>query len=101
MKKLFSEGAHFSLLYRKHVKFAGFNFILFSNSILTAEHIQIGTSKILSQCILILKAEMFSSVQFSCSVMSDSLRPHESQHTRPPCPSPTQGVYSNSCPLSQ
>ena len=31
----------------------------------------------------------FSSVQFSCSVMSDSLRPHESQHARPPCPSPT------------
>ena len=34
----------------------------------------------------------FSSVQFSCSVVSDSLRPHESQHTRPPCPSPTPGV---------
>ena len=43
----------------------------------------------------------FSSVQFSCSVVSDSLRPHESQHARPPCPSPTPGVYSNSCPLSQ
>ena len=42
----------------------------------------------------------FSSVQFSCSVVSDSLRPHESQHTRPPCPSPTPGVYSHSCPLS-
>ena len=40
-------------------------------------------------------------VQFSHSVMSDSLRPHESQHTRPPCPSPTPGVYPNSCPLSQ
>ena len=40
----------------------------------------------------------FSSVQFSWSVMSDSLRPHESQHARPPCPSPTPGVYSNSCP---
>ena len=39
--------------------------------------------------------------QFSHSVMSDSLRPHESQHARPPCPSPTPGVYSNSCPLSQ
>ena len=36
----------------------------------------------------------------SCSVVSDSLRPHESQHTRPPCPSPTPGVHSNSCPLS-
>ena len=44
---------------------------------------------------------MFSSVQFSCSVVSDSLRPHESQHTRPPCPSPTPGVYPNSCPLSR
>ena len=42
-----------------------------------------------------------SSVQFSCSVMSDSLRPHESQHARPPCLSPTPGVYSNSCPSSQ
>ena len=41
------------------------------------------------------------SVQFSCSVMSDSLRPHELQHARPPCPSPTPGVYSNSCPSSQ
>ena len=36
------------------------------------------------------------SVQFSCSVVSDSLRPHESQHARPPCPSPTPGVHSNS-----
>ena len=42
----------------------------------------------------------FSSVQFSCSVMSDSLQPHGLQHARPPCPSPTPGAYSNSCPLS-
>ena len=42
-----------------------------------------------------------SSVRFSCAVVSNSLRPHESQHTRPPCPSVTPGVYSNSCPLSQ
>ena len=41
------------------------------------------------------------SVQFSCSVVSDSLRPHEPQHTRPPCPSPASGVYPNSCPLGQ
>ena len=40
------------------------------------------------------------SVQFSCSVVSSSLRPHESQHTRPPCPSPTPGVHADSCPLS-
>ena len=43
----------------------------------------------------------FSSVQFSRSVMSDSLRPHGPQHTRPPCPSPTPGVYLNSSPLRQ
>ena len=43
---------------------------------------------------------IFPSVQFSRSVMSDSLRPHEFQHARPPCSSPTPGVYSNSCPLS-
>ena len=41
------------------------------------------------------------SVQFSLSVVSDSLWPHESQHTRPPCPSPTPGVRSDSCPSSQ
>ena len=45
--------------------------------------------------------QAFSSVQFSRSVVSDSLRPHESQHTRPPRPLPTPGVYSNSCPSSQ
>ena len=41
-----------------------------------------------------------SKVQFSSSVVSDSLRSHEPQHTRPPCPSPTPGVYPNSCLLS-
>ena len=40
-------------------------------------------------------------LQFSRSVMSDSFRPHESQHARPPCPSPTPGVHSDSCPSSQ
>ena len=43
----------------------------------------------------------FSSVQFNRSVMSNSLLPHESQHTRPPCPSPTPGVHTNSCPSSR
>ena len=43
----------------------------------------------------------FSSVQFSHSVVSNSLWPHGLQHTWPPCPSPVTGVYSNSCPLSQ
>ena len=43
----------------------------------------------------------FSSVQFSHSVVSDSLWPHGLQHASPPCPSPTPKLYSNSCPLSQ
>ena len=48
-----------------------------------------------------LKKVQFSSVHFSCSFVSDSLRPHESQHTRPPCPSPTPRVHLNSRPSSQ
>ena len=43
---------------------------------------------------------LFSSVQFSHSVISDSLRPHELQHARPPCPSPSPRVHSNSRPSS-
>ena len=43
---------------------------------------------------------VLSSVQFSHSVVSDSLQPHKSQHARPLCPSPTPGVYPNSCPSS-
>ena len=57
-----------------------------------------------SSCCLpleILFKERFGSVQFSRSVVSNSLQPHESQHTRPPCPSPTPGAHSNSCPLSR
>ena len=46
------------------------------------------------------EASVFSSVQFSRSVVSDSLRPHESQHARPPCPSPSPGVHSDSHPSS-
>ena len=45
--------------------------------------------------------DMFSSVQFSHSVVSNSLRPHEPQHTRPPCPSPTTGVHAKPRPLSR
>ena len=45
--------------------------------------------------------DSISSVQFSRSVVSDYLRPHEPQHARPPCPSPTPRVYPNSCPLSR
>ena len=46
-------------------------------------------------------AKLFCSVQFSRSVLSNSLRPHERQHARPPCPTPTPGAYPNPCPLSQ
>ena len=44
---------------------------------------------------------IFSSLQFSHSVMANSLRPHESQYTRPLCPSPTPGIHSNLCPSSR
>ena len=49
----------------------------------------------------IMASGPISSIQSSCSVVSDSLRPHESQHARPPCPSPTPGVHSDSRPSSQ
>ena len=55
----------------------------------------------LNYCSYTDKTFQFSSVHFSHSVVSDSLQPHESQHTRPPCPSPTPGVHSNSCPSSR
>ena len=54
-----------------------------------------------SQLIIHLCKVSISSVQFSHSVVSDSLRPHELQHARPPCPSPTPGVHSDSRPSSQ
>ena len=66
----------------------------------------VGTSSNLLQSIGWVKTSyhniiFWGSVQFGCSVMSDSLQPHESQHARPPCPSPIPGVHSDSCPLSQ
>ena len=48
-----------------------------------------------------IKGECISSVQFSRSFVSDSLRPHESQHARPPCTLPTPWIYTNSCPSSR
>ena len=48
-----------------------------------------------------LHRDVTRSDQISCSVVSDSLQPHESQHARPPCPSPTLGVHSDSGPSSQ
>ena len=54
-----------------------------------------------SLCTIFHCSYQFSSVQFSHSVMSDSLWPHELQHAKPPCPSPTLGVHPNSCASSQ
>ena len=59
-----------------------------------------GWTEGLSYIPLCLDTKSNHSVQFSCSVMSESLQPHGLQHARPPCPSPTPRVYSNSCPLS-
>ena len=53
------------------------------------------------ECIPISNGKVQHSVQFSHSVVSNSLWPHESQHARPPCPSPTPRVHPNSCPLSR
>ena len=56
---------------------------------------------LLLHCYIFFPLDLFSSVQFSRSVVSDSLWPHESQHARPPCPSPTPGVHPNSCASSR
>ena len=58
-------------------------------------------SEVIQSCPTLHLESGFSSVQFSRSVVSDSLRPHESQHARPPCPSPTPRVHSNSCPSNR
>ena len=78
---------HWATWESRQLTFIGAYYIHYSNSF--------DPSKKLREYIL------FSSVQFSRSVMSDSLRPHEPQHARPPCPSPTPGVYPNSCPPSR
>ena len=57
--------------------------------------------KLEGPCVTPIPSLKKNGAQFSCSVMSGSLRPHGLQHARPPCPSPAPGVYSNSCPLSQ
>ena len=60
-----------------------------------------GADVIIIEIKCIINVICFSSVQFSCSVMSNSLWPHESQDARPPCPSPSPGVHSDSCPSSR
>ena len=63
-------------------------------------HFWVKISELFWKKLLSIEWQYFSSVQFSCSVVSDYLQPHESQHARPPCPTSTPRVYSNSCPLS-
>ena len=58
-------------------------------------------AKLVCYIYFFLSSLMFSSVQFSYSVVFDSLPPHELQHARPPCPLSTPGVHPNPCPLSQ
>ena len=68
----------------------------------TSVHSSSGTlSNISNPLNLLVTSTVISSVQFSCSVLSDSLRPHESQHARPPDSSPSPGVHSDSHPSSQ
>ena len=62
---------------------------------------KLGIVILLVFCFLMKEKGKSASVQFSCSVVSNSLQPHRLQHTRLPCPSPTPRAYSNSCPLSQ
>ena len=55
----------------------------------------------IKRCLVLGRKAVTDLVQFSHSFMSNFLHPHEPQHTKPPCPSPTPGVYPNSCPLSR
>ena len=84
------------ILYKIHISFWNIKNIYICESIIYAEIFIVD----ILMYILLNFFLCISSVQFSCSVMSDSLWHHELQHTRPPCLSPTPGVYKNSCPLS-
>ena len=72
----------------------------FPNYILLFSHSVVSDSLYPMDC-SIPGLPQFSSVHFSCSVISDSLQSHGLQHARPPCPSPATGACSNSCPLSR
>ena len=79
--------------------FLGKNFDLRNKAIISLNSLNIPYIALLQLHISLCKH--FSSVQFSCSVVFGSLQPHGLQHTRPPCPSPSPGAYSNSGALSQ
>ena len=67
----------------------------------TPKSLQMVTAAMKLRCLLLGRKAVTDLFQFSCSVMFDSLQPHEPQHARPLCLSPTPGVYPNSCPLSR
>ena len=73
--------------------------LLYINPFFKLNNLQMWTFKLF--LLNILGLAWLSSVHLLHSVMSDSLWPHGLQHARPPCPSPTPGSYSNSCPLSR
>ena len=78
---------------------------VYSNTcpLMPSKHLMLCHHLILRKRILVRIAGInrLTSIQFSCSVMSNSWQPHEMQHARPPCPSPTPGVHSDSHPSSQ
>ena len=80
--------------------FCNFEYLIQGNSQIFFQKMHVLFENSLGFVLVLFVGTYFSSVQFSCSVVSDALQPHESQHARPPCPSPTPGVYWNSCPLS-
>ena len=69
-------------------------------SMMICNNKEIGRRKIISLSYWIQHLCKLRTVQFSCSVVFSSLQPHQTQHARPPCPSPTSGVHPNPCPLS-
>ena len=93
-------------IYQLGYLYTGYSYVPwdYTVSFRAAIHYNMLWGKILRQQNIIyylLKISSKNSVQFSCSVVSDSLRPHELQHARPPCPSPSPGVHSNSRPSSR
>ena len=98
MKRQSEASCNVSVLGRQGARESGLQEVHIFISDITLEIIDIRVGLILTK---IVPIHQFSLVQFSCSVMSDSLRPNESQHARPPCPSPIPGVHLNSWSLSQ
>ena len=91
----------FTHSFRAHVLLIEANILQDSTQPLTNYKLYLFLYVYILKCWLPSTRLIFSSVQFTHSVVSDSLWPHELQHARPPCPSPTPRVHSDSCPLSR